>query len=151
MRLVIQRVKQASVTVAHQIVGQIELGLLVLVGFAPTDHAGDLEFLADKIINLRIFPDDAGKMNRSLLDVQGELLVVSQFTLYGDARKGRRPSFIGAAEPVLATRLYQEFLDLLRSKGVRVASGEFAADMDVSLVNWGPVTILLDSPSAKAE
>jgi D-tyrosyl-tRNA(Tyr) deacylase len=146
MRLVVQRVSRAQVSIAGEVVGRIERGLVVLVGFAPGDVSADIDFLADKILQLRIFPDDEGKMNRSLVDVAGSLLVVSQFTLYGDCRKGRRPSFVGAAEPVLAEQLYESFLSTLRSKGVDVACGRFAADMQVELINDGPVTLILDRP-----
>ena len=128
------------------IVGEIERGLLVLLGAGAGDGASDLGYIVDKIVNLRIFADDAGKMNRSVLDTAGGVLVVSQFTLYGDARQGRRPAFTGALEPVTAKALYLQSLDALRTAGVqRVAAGIFAADMAVSLVNDGPVTILLDS------
>ncbi len=128
------------------VVGGIEHGLLVLLGAGAGDGANDLGYITDKIVNLRIFADDAGKMNRSVLDVGGGVLVVSQFTLYGDARQGRRPAFTGALEPVAAKALYLEALDAIRAAGVqRVAAGVFAADMAVALVNDGPVTILLDS------
>jgi D-tyrosyl-tRNA(Tyr) deacylase len=126
--------------------GEIDRGLLVLLGAGAGDGANDLAYVVDKVVNLRIFADDAGKMNRSVLDVAGGVLVVSQFTLYGDARTGRRPAFTGALEPVAARVLYDQALDALRAAGVtRVAAGEFAADMQVELVNDGPVTILLDS------
>ena len=126
--------------------GSIDRGLLVLLGAGAGDAATDLAYTVDKIVNLRIFPDDAGKMNRSVLDVGGGVLVVSQFTLYGDARQGRRPAFTGALEPNAARALYEESLEALRRAGVsRVEAGEFAADMAVELVNDGPVTILLDS------
>jgi len=145
LRAVVQRVKKASVTVNGEEIGSIGLGLLVLLGVARDDGNDDARYLADKVANLRIFADDEGKMNRSLLQVGGELLAVSQFTLYGDARKGRRPSFINAAEPEEADSLYQFFCGLVREKGIRVATGQFQAMMDVELVNSGPVTILLDS------
>jgi D-tyrosyl-tRNA(Tyr) deacylase len=151
MRAVVQRVTRAKVTVAasagsDRITGQIERGLLVLLGAGADDAAPDLAYVVDKVTNLRIFPDDAGKMNRSLLDIAGHLLVVSQFTLYGDARQGRRPSFITALEPTTAKALYEQSLDAFRAAGIaRVEAGEFGADMAVELVNDGPVTILLDS------
>ena len=146
MRAVVQRVSRASVTVDTRVTGAIDRGLLVLLGAGAGDGPADLAYIVDKIANLRIFPDDAGKMNRSVLDVGGGVLVVSQFTLYGDARQGRRPAFTGALEPVAARALYEESLAALRTAGVaRVECGEFAADMRVELVNEGPVTILLDS------
>lgn len=146
MRAVVQRVSHASVTVEGQRVGEIEAGLLVLLGAGAGDVQSDLEYIVDKLVNLRIFADDAGKMNRSVLDIGGGVLVVSQFTLYGDARKGRRPSFIDALEPGAAKALYEQSLVALRAAGVaRVAAGVFAADMKVELLNDGPVTLLLDS------
>jgi len=149
MRAVVQRVTRARVTVGDRQTGAIERGLLVLLGAAAGDVAADLAYIVDKIVNLRIFPDDAGKMNRSVLDVGGGVLVVSQFTLLGDARQGRRPAFTGALEPTLARALYEDSLVRLRVAGVtRVEAGEFAADMQVELVNDGPVTILLDSRKA---
>ena len=146
MRAVVQRVARASVTVDTRVTGAIERGLLVLLGAGAGDGPADLAYVVDKIVNLRIFPDDAGKMNRSVLDVGGGVLVVSQFTLYGDARQGRRPAFTGALEPVAAKTLYEQSLVQIRAAGVAtVEAGEFAADMKVELVNDGPVTILLDS------
>ncbi len=146
MRAVVQRVSRAKVTVGDRITGSIDHGLLVLLGAGAGDVAADLVYLVDKVVNLRIFADDAGKMNRSVLDVGGGVLVVSQFTLYGDARQGRRPAFTGALEPVAAKALYEEAMVAIRTAGVgRVEAGEFAADMQVELVNNGPVTILLDS------
>ncbi|HET7294679.1 MAG TPA: D-aminoacyl-tRNA deacylase [Vicinamibacteria bacterium] len=145
MRAVVQRVTRASVTVDGTVVGRIGPGLAVLLGVAAGDAEKDAELLAEKVVNLRIFPDAAGPMNRSLLDVRGGLLVVSQFTLLGDARRGRRPSFIDAAAPDDANRLYERFVALARESGLEVASGVFRAAMDVELVNQGPVTILLDS------
>jgi len=146
MRAVVQRVSRAKVTVGDRVTGSIDRGLLVLLGAGAGDAATDLAYTVDKIVNLRIFADDAGKMNRSVLDVGGGVLVVSQFTLYGDARQGRRPAFTGALEPVAAKALYEESLVAIRAAGVtRVEAGEFAADMAVELVNDGPVTILLDS------
>lgn len=141
----VQRVGEASVRVEGRVVGQIGRGLLVLLGVGQGDTSEDAVFLAEKVAHLRIFPDDAGAMNRSLLEVGGELLVVSQFTLYGDARKGRRPSFIHAAPPEEANRLYRQHVEHARGLGLRVAEGVFQAMMDVALVNEGPVTILLDS------
>jgi D-tyrosyl-tRNA(Tyr) deacylase len=146
MRAVVQRVSRASVTVDTRVTGSIERGLLVLLGAGAGDGPADLAYIVDKVSNLRIFPDDAGKMNRSVLDIGGGVLVVSQFTLYGDARQGRRPAFTGALEPVAAKALYEQSLVALRTAGVaRVEAGEFGADMKVDLVNDGPVTILLDS------
>jgi D-tyrosyl-tRNA(Tyr) deacylase len=146
MRAVVQRVSRASVTVDTRVTGAIDRGLLVFLGAGAGDGPADLTYVVDKIVNLRIFPDDAGKMNRSVLDVGGGVLVVSQFTLYGDARQGRRPAFTGALEPVAAKALYEQSLDAIRSAGVaKVEAGEFAADMKVDLLNDGPVTILLDS------
>lgn len=146
MRAVVQRVTRASVTVEGRITGAIEAGLLVFLGAGAGDGANDLAYIVDKIANLRIFADDAGKMNRSVLDVGGGVLVVSQFTLFGDARQGRRPAFTGALEPIAARALYDQSLVALRAAGVsRVEAGEFAADMKVELLNDGPVTILLDS------
>jgi D-tyrosyl-tRNA(Tyr) deacylase len=146
VRAVVQRVTRAKVTVDGRVTGEIEHGLLVFLGAGTGDGAPDLAYLVDKIVNLRIFADDAGKMNRSVLDTGGGVLVVSQFTLYGDARQGRRPAFTGALEPVAAKALYEQSLAQLAAAGVkRVQAGEFAADMRVELVNDGPVTILLDS------
>jgi D-tyrosyl-tRNA(Tyr) deacylase len=146
MRAVVQRVSRASVTVDTRVTGAIDRGLLVLLGAGAGDGPADLAYIVDKVVNLRIFPDEAGKMNRSVLDVGGGVLVVSQFTLYGDARQGRRPAFTGALEPVAAKALYEQSLAAIRAAGVtRVEAGEFAADMKVELVNDGPVTILLDS------
>jgi D-tyrosyl-tRNA(Tyr) deacylase len=149
MRAVIQRVTQAKVTVADRVTGEIAHGLLVLLGAGAGDTEADLAYVVDKLVNLRIFADEAGKMNRSVLDVGGGVLVVSQFTLYGDARQGRRPSFIGALEPAAAKALYERSLASIRAAGVvRVECGEFGADMAVDLRNDGPVTILLDSRKA---
>jgi len=146
MRAVVQRVSRAKVTVAGRVTGEIERGLLVLLGAGAGDGPADLAYVVDKVVNLRIFADDAGKMNRSVMDVDGGVLVVSQFTLYGDARQGRRPAFTGALEPVAARELYERAVVAIRAAGVRrVEAGEFAADMAVELVNDGPVTILLDS------
>jgi D-aminoacyl-tRNA deacylase len=145
MRAVVQRVKSASVTVDGEKVSEIGTGLLIFLGVAQEDSAADIDYLANKIANLRIFEDDDGRMNCSLLDVGGEALVVSQFTLYGDCRKGRRPSFIAAARPEKADALYQEFMEGLGQMEVSVKAGVFQAMMDVELINDGPVTILLDS------
>jgi D-aminoacyl-tRNA deacylase len=146
MRSVVQRVTRAQVTVAGEVVGAIEAGLCVLVGAGEGDAEADVTYTVDKLVNLRIFADDDGKMNRSVLDTQGGVLLISQFTLFGDARKGRRPAFTGALEPVAAERLYGEVVAGVRAAGVaRVATGVFRADMAVELVNDGPVTILLDS------
>lgn len=141
----IQRVSEASVTVEGQIVGQINHGLLVLLGVAQGDSAQDAEYLAAKVAELRIFEDEEGKMNRSLEDAGGGMLVVSQFTLLGDCRKGRRPSFVGAADPVTAEQLYEHFAQTVAARGVPVATGIFRAHMDVALVNDGPVTLLVES------
>ena len=145
MRAVIQRVSHASVEVEGEVTGEIEEGLLVLLGVARDDTEAEADYLAEKIINLRIFNDEQGKMNRSLLDTGGAMLVVSQFTLYGDARRGRRPSYIDAAGPEKANALYEYFVGQVRSRGVRVETGVFQAMMKVRLTNDGPVTILLDS------
>jgi D-tyrosyl-tRNA(Tyr) deacylase len=145
MRAVIQRVKESSVTVKNEIIGKIGRGLLVLLGVANEDKANDAEYLADKITNLRIFEDDKGKMNRSLLETGGEMIVVSQFTLLGDCRKGRRPSFMNAADPEKANELYEHFVKEVRQKGVSVKTGRFRAMMEVSLINDGPVTIILEN------
>jgi D-tyrosyl-tRNA(Tyr) deacylase len=146
MRAVVQRVSRAEVRVAGEVVGRIGAGLAVLLGAGKGDGGGDVELIADKILNLRIFEDEAGKMNRSLLDTRGGLLCVSQFTLYGDVRKGRRPSFVDALEPGAAETLYEDFVARVRAAGVTpVATGRFGAMMEVDLVNHGPVTILLDS------
>jgi D-aminoacyl-tRNA deacylase len=148
MRACVQRVSQASVTVAGEVTGQIERGLLVLLGVAAGDTDDDAQQLAQKIIELRIFPDDEGKMNRSLLEAGGAMLVVSQFTLLGDCRKGRRPSFTEAAPPEEAQRLYEKFVAAVKGQGVRVETGRFREHMDVALVNDGPVTLLMDSRKA---
>jgi D-tyrosyl-tRNA(Tyr) deacylase len=145
VRAVVQRVAEASVRVDGKVTGSIGPGLVVLLGVASADTDADAEYLADKVLNLRVFPDEAGEMNRSVLDVSGGLLVVTQFTLLGDARRGRRPSYIEAAPPADANRLYERFVSALRPSGLKVATGVFRAMMDVALVNQGPVTILLDS------
>jgi D-aminoacyl-tRNA deacylase len=145
MRAVIQRVRRAAVVVAGETVGATGTGWLVLLGVGPADTAAEAVWLADKVANLRAFEDDAGKMNRSVLDVAGGVLVVSQFTLYGDTRKGRRPSFTGAAVPAVAEPLVERFVAELRAVGLPVATGRFGADMQVELVNDGPVTFVLDT------
>ena len=145
MRAVIQRVSRASVTVDGRVAGEIGAGLLVLLGVSKTDNPESAAYLAEKIANLRIFSDEAGKLNLSVLETGGSALVVSQFTLYGDTRGGRRPSYIQAAPPEEANRLYQEFIRSMRALGVRVETGVFQAHMQVELVNDGPVTILIDS------
>ncbi len=145
MRVVIQRVSRASVTVDGEVVGRIDKGLLVLLGVAEHDTQDDVIYLAAKIVGLRIFPDDEGKMNRSLLEVGGRMLVVSQFTLLGDCRKGRRPSFIEAARPEQAVELYRGFVAEARGQGAEVEAGRFQEHMDVELVNDGPVTLILDT------
>ena len=146
MRAVVQRVKESTVKTDNEIVGQIGSGLLVLLGVAKNDTAKDADYLANKIINLRIFEDQDGKMNRSLLETGGELLAVSQFTLLADCRKGRRPSFIEAAEPVKAIDLYEKFVNMVRAKGIGVQTGRFRAMMEVALINDGPVTVIIESP-----
>jgi D-tyrosyl-tRNA(Tyr) deacylase len=145
MRTLIQRVSEASVTVDGQVTGAIEQGFLVFLGVTHTDGEAEAAYLARKIAGLRVFEDDAGKMNRALADVNGSVLAVSQFTLYGNVRKGRRPSFIDAARPEQANPLYQRFCDLLRAQGVRVETGVFQAEMKVSLINDGPVTLWMDT------
>lgn len=144
MRLLLQRVSSASVTVAGRITGQIDRGYLLLVGFTHDDTPERLEWMADKVHGLRLFADAEGKMNLGIEDVGGAVLVVSQFTLYGDAQKGRRPSFIDAARPEVAIPLYERFVTMLRERGLRVETGEFGAMMDVALVNDGPVTLWLE-------
>lgn len=145
MRAVLQRVKNAKVEVNGEIVGAIGAGVLVLLGVSKTDSEADAEFLAEKIVNLRIFPDDAGKMNRSITDAGGGILVVSQFTIYGDCSKGRRPGFDAAAPPDRARELYEYFVQRVTTFNLNVQTGVFQAHMDVSLVNDGPVTFIVDS------
>ncbi|WP_217586815.1 D-aminoacyl-tRNA deacylase [Lentibacillus saliphilus] len=145
MRAVIQRANDASVQVKDDIVGRILFGLVVLIGVTHEDTIEDVQYLVKKIINLRIFEDEHGKMNHSLKDIDGELLSISQFTLYGDTRKGRRPSFIKAARPDHATALYNAFNDMVRAEGIKVETGQFGAMMDVRFTNVGPVTIVIDS------
>ena len=145
MRLLLQRVSEARVTVDGNTVGSIRTGLLILAGMAKTDTESEIDYLADKVLGLRIFPDSAGKMNRNIVDAGGSLLIVSQFTLYGDCRKGRRPSFDHAAAPEQAQALYNYLVQKLRSGPVPVETGVFQATMEVHLVNQGPVTILMDT------
>lgn len=145
MRAVVQRVKESRVIIHNEEIARIGFGLLVLLGVAKGDGPSDADYLAEKIVHLRIFEDDEGKMNRSLLDIDAQLLVVSQFTLLADCRKGRRPSFIDAAEPQSADELYEYFADRVRQKGVYVQTGRFRAMMDVALINSGPVTLILES------
>jgi D-aminoacyl-tRNA deacylase len=144
MRIVLQRVSRAKVTVEGRVTGEIGRGLLLLAGFTDGDSEEALAWMAEKVVGLRIFPDDEGKMNRSVEEADGAILVVSQFTLYGDARKGRRPSFVDAARPEIAIPLYERFVVLLRATGRRVETGEFGAMMDVELLNEGPVTLILE-------
>jgi D-aminoacyl-tRNA deacylase len=146
MRVVLQRVKEAHVTIDGATVGSIGTGLVVLVGVTSPDTRDEADYLCEKIVNLRIFPDEAGKMNRSLLEASGSLLVVSQFTLYGDCKKGRRPSFDNAAPPDEARNLYDYFVERLRLRNVLVQTGVFQAEMQIHLTNDGPVTFILDSP-----
>jgi D-tyrosyl-tRNA(Tyr) deacylase len=145
MRAVVQRVSEARVKIDGAVVGEITHGLLVLLGITHGDTPEQAEWLADKIVGLRIFEDDDGKMNRDVLEVGGGILIVSQFTLYGDCRKGRRPSFIEAAPPAVAVPLYAAFVDGIRARGVPTATGRFGAMMQVELVNDGPVTLIVDS------
>lgn len=145
MRAVIQRVSEASVTIAGETVSRIGRGILVLLGVSAGDAEDDARYLAEKSVNLRIFPDEADKMNLSLLDIGGEVLVVSQFTLYGDCRKGRRPSYAGAAPPETAAALYEFYVNEIRKFTPRVCTGKFQEMMEVALINDGPVTLLLDS------
>ncbi|HAE42138.1 MAG TPA: D-tyrosyl-tRNA(Tyr) deacylase [Clostridiales bacterium] len=145
MRAVVQRVSEAQVVVGNKIHGKINKGLLILLGVAEEDTETDINYMVDKTLNLRIFEDENEKMNLSVLDVKGEILVISQFTLHGDARKGRRPSFSKAGNPQIAEKLYEQYISALAESGITVESGQFAAYMQVRLVNDGPVTILLDS------
>ncbi len=144
MRVVLQRVSSARVIVEGAVVGEIDRGLLLLVAFAPEDGEDQLTWMVDRITGLRIFPDEEGRMNRGIADVGGAMLVVSQFTLYGDARKGRRPSFVGAAGPDVAMPLYERFVEMIRATGLPTATGRFGAMMSVELTNDGPVTLILD-------
>ena len=145
MRAVVQRVSSSKVTVDGEVTGEINKGLLVLLGVTHEDTSKDVDYIIDKVLNLRIFEDENEKMNLSLKDVGGELLVVSQFTLYGDCRKGRRPSFSSAARPEVATKLYEEFIEKARKEGIVTKTGQFGEHMMVDLTNDGPVTILLES------
>ena len=145
MKAVIQRVKESSVRAENQIIGQIGFGLLVLLGVAQGDSPSDADYLVNKIANLRIFEDKNGKMNRSLLETGGDMMVVSQFTLLADCRKGRRPSFVEAADPEMAAELYEYFVKQVHNLGITVATGRFRAMMEVALINEGPVTIILES------
>jgi D-tyrosyl-tRNA(Tyr) deacylase len=145
MIAVIQKVNHCQVTVEKKSIAEIDKGLLLFLGVAQEDNEKDAEYLAEKSVHLRIFADDEGKMNRSLIDIQGEMMVVSQFTLLGDCRKGRRPSFIRAADPDKALRLYDYFIHQVRKKSIPVQCGQFRALMEVSLINAGPVTLIIDS------
>jgi D-tyrosyl-tRNA(Tyr) deacylase len=149
MKVVLQRVSQASVSIDGTVVGAIERGFCLLVGFTDGDGPDQVRWMADKVVGLRVFSDEHGKMNLALADVGGAVLVVSQFTLYGEVEKGRRPSFLAAARPEVAIPLYESFLTELRRRGVRVESGEFGAMMQVALVNDGPVTLILERASAQ--
>ena len=145
MRAVVQRVSRASVVITGQTVGAIDAGLVVLLGVAHEDTPEQAKWLAEKVVGLRIFNDDAGKMNRDLAEIGGAMLIVSQFTLYGDCSKGKRPSFIGAAPPAIAIPLYEAFINGVKALGIPVATGQFGADMKVELVNDGPVTLIVDT------
>jgi len=147
MRVILQRVSEAAVRIGGAVVGEIGSGFLILVGFTHADTSEEVAWMADKILGLRLFPDADGKMNLGLADTGGALLVVSQFTLYGDARKGRRPSFIHAAAPESAIALYDSFVELLRASGVEIGTGKFGADMQVTLINDGPVTLFIERES----
>ena len=144
MRIVVQRVSRASVDIDGVVVGSIDAGFLLLIGIEPSDTEDDILRAGEKVANLRVFPDEAGQMNRSLVETGGSALVVSQFTLLGDARKGRRPSFVGAAPPEQAEAMVERFVEVMRSSGIHVETGVFGASMEVELVNSGPVTILLE-------
>ncbi|GIO55839.1 D-aminoacyl-tRNA deacylase [Paenibacillus cineris] len=148
MKVVVQRCKEAQVTVDGEVTGAISQGLMVLVGVTHEDTEKDAKYLADKVAGLRIFEDDEGKMNYSVMEVGGGILSVSQFTLYGDCRKGKRPNFMAAAKPDIAEGLYEQFNRELRDKGLEVATGRFGAMMDVTFTNWGPVTLIIDSNGA---
>ncbi|MBA4531155.1 MULTISPECIES: D-aminoacyl-tRNA deacylase [Brevibacillus] len=145
MRVVVQKAKASSVSVNGEVVGKIERGLVLLVGITHEDTIKDVEFVADKVANLRIFEDEEGKMNYSVQDTKGQILSISQFTLYGDCRKGRRPNFMAAARPEAAEPLYEQFNEVLRSKGLHVETGRFGAMMDVQIHNHGPVTLIVES------
>lgn len=148
MRIIVQRVSNSSVSVEGETVGKIDKGIMALIGVTHEDTSKDVDYMVEKVVNLRIFEDEDGKLNKSLIDVGGDLLAVSQFTLYGDCRKGRRPGFSQAAKPDFADKLYIEFVEKARKKGVKVETGKFQTHMMVSLVNDGPVTLLLDSTKA---
>jgi len=150
LKVIVQRARNAQVTVDNQIVGAIDYGLMLLVGVTHDDNQEDVQYLADKIVNLRIFEDEEEKMNLSLLDVQGSVLSISQFTLYADTKKGRRPSYINAARPEVANQWYEQLNEAIREKGVTVETGTFGAMMDVQFINEGPVTIILESEQRKA-
>ncbi|MBM4068012.1 MAG: D-tyrosyl-tRNA(Tyr) deacylase [Planctomycetes bacterium] len=145
MRAVVQRVSEASVEIGGEVVGRVGCGLLILLGIKIGDRVADARWLAEKVVGLRIFADEHGKMNRDVTEAKGDVLVVSQFTLYGDCRKGRRPSFIDSAPPETAIPLYEAFIDAIRALGIPTATGKFGADMQVNLVNDGPVTLIVDS------
>lgn len=145
MRVIVQRAKKARVLVHDEVVGEISRGFMLLVGITHSDTIEDAEYVADKIANLRIFEDESEKMNLSLLDVKGEILSISQFTLYGDCRKGRRPNFMDAARPEHALKIYEAFNKMLREKGIKVETGEFGAMMEVDFINDGPVTLIVES------
>lgn len=145
MKVLIQRVKNASVTIEGELFSSIEHGILALVGIEKGDTKEAVEKLAKKVVNLRIFPDDAGKMNRALIDINGEMLIVSQFTLCGDCKKGTRPSFDKSAPPEIANNLYEYFVELVSEQGIKTATGKFGAMMEVSLINDGPVTFMLEN------
>ncbi len=145
MRIIVQRVNNASVEVEKEVVAEIKKGILIFLGVGTEDDEKDLEYMINKVLGLRIFQDQADKMNLSIEDINGEILVVSQFTLYGDVRKGKRPSFTASAPPDIGEKLYEEFLDRLKTSGLKIENGIFGADMKVSLINDGPVTIMLDS------
>jgi len=145
VKVVVQRARNAQVVVENEVVGSIHEGVMVLVGVTHEDTEKDAEYLADKVVNLRIFEDESGKMNHSLLDIGGQVLSVSQFTLYGDCRKGRRPNYMNAAKPDFASTIYEKFNDCLKEKGVHVETGTFGAMMDVQFTNVGPVTLLIES------
>lgn len=145
MRAVVQRVKEASCTVDGKKVGEIDKGIVLFLGIGQGDEEKDLNYLVEKVLGLRIFSDDEGKMNLSLEDIEGEILIISQFTLYGDVRKGKRPSFTRSSSPELGEKYYNKFIEEVRNMGVKAETGVFGADMDIELINDGPVTILLDS------
>lgn len=149
MKVVVQRTKDAKVTVNGEVTGAIDRGLVLLVGLTHSDEEEDLQYAVDKVVNLRIFEDHDGKMNHSLLDIEGSILSISQFTLYGDTRKGRRPNFMSAAKPEQAEELYVRFNQILREKGVRVETGRFGEMMDVSMTNEGPVTLIVETNEGK--